>query len=134
MTTCEWAHGMQAIDALREVFTVALLPDRKLVSFEDQPLSAVPSGKEGLRRLLYFHFEDQLKKRYAATMPSIALFYGRASSIECLLSPVLQLASCVTKQPVRRAPQSAALFVHYAWSCWGIAPCSISCGHVMLSS
>ena len=56
---------MQAIDALREVFTVALLPDRKLVSFEDQPLSAVPSGKDGMRCLLYYHFEDQLKKRYA---------------------------------------------------------------------
>ena len=58
------ADGVQAIDALREVFTVALLPDRKLVSFEEQPLSAVPSGKEGLRRLLYYYFEDQLKKRY----------------------------------------------------------------------
>ena len=57
------ADGVQAIDALREVFTVALLPDRKLVSFEDQPLSAVPPGKDGLRRLLYYHFEDQLKKR-----------------------------------------------------------------------
>jgi len=56
-------NGMQAIDALREIFTVALLPDRKLVSFEDQPLSAVPSGKDGLRCLLYYHFEDQLKKR-----------------------------------------------------------------------
>ena len=44
---------------------MALLPDRKLVSFEDQPLSAVPSGKEGLRCLLYYHFEDQLKKRCA---------------------------------------------------------------------
>ena len=58
---------MQAVDALREVFTVALLPDRKLVSFEDQPLVAVPSSKDGLRRLLYFHFEDQLKKRFADT-------------------------------------------------------------------
>ncbi len=47
---------------------MALLPDRKLVSFEDQPLSAVPSGKEGLRCLLYFHFEDQLKKRYRLTL------------------------------------------------------------------
>lgn len=44
---------------------MALLPDRKLVSFEDQPLAAVPSGKEGMRRLLYYYFEDQLKKRYA---------------------------------------------------------------------
>ena len=48
---------------------MALLPDRKLVSFEDQPLATVPSGKEGLRRLLYYHFEDQLKKRCAGLMP-----------------------------------------------------------------
>ena len=73
MTSCKCAHGMQAIDALREVFTVALLPDRKLLSFEDQPLSAVPSGKDGLRRLLYFHFEDQLKKRYLAAVPCASL-------------------------------------------------------------
>ena len=48
---------------------MVLLPDRKLVSFEDQPLATVSSGKEGLRRLLYYHFEDQLKKRCAGLMP-----------------------------------------------------------------
>ena len=60
---------------------MALLPDRKLVSFEDQPLAAVSSGKEGLRRLLYYHFEDQLKKRCAGLMP-----HGNLSSVSTLRS------------------------------------------------
>lgn len=76
------ANGVQAIDALREVFTVALLPDRKLVSFEEQPLSAVPSGKEGLRRLLYYFFEDQLKKRCAAAWMPLRLPPVAADSLE----------------------------------------------------
>jgi len=44
----------QAIDALKEVFLVALLPDRKLKFFEQQPLAAVPANKEGTRRLLFY--------------------------------------------------------------------------------
>lgn len=55
---------LQAIDALKEIFLVALLPDRKLRFFEQQPLAAVPDNKEGHRRLLFFHVEDCLKKRY----------------------------------------------------------------------
>jgi ribosome biogenesis protein MAK21 len=54
---------LQAIDALREIFIAALLPDRKLKFFEEQPLSAVPSSKDGLRRLLYYYVEDQIKRR-----------------------------------------------------------------------
>ena len=55
---------LQAIEALREIFIAALLPDRKLRYFEEQPLAAVPAGtKEGARRLLYWHLEDQLKRR-----------------------------------------------------------------------
>ncbi len=45
---------------------VALLPDRKLRFFEQQPLAAVPAapqGKEGPRRLLYWLVEDGIKKR-----------------------------------------------------------------------
>ncbi|CAL8467747.1 g7285 [Coccomyxa elongata] len=56
----------QAIDALREIFIAALLPDRKLKFFEEQPIAAVPSNKDGMRRLLYFYVEDQIKRRYAA--------------------------------------------------------------------
>ena len=55
---------LQAIDALKEIFLVALLPDRKLRFFEQQPLGAVPDNKEGNRRLLFYYVEDCLKKRY----------------------------------------------------------------------
>lgn len=54
---------LQAIEALKEIFLVALLPDRKLRFFEQQPLAAVPDNKEGTRRLLFFYVEDCLKKR-----------------------------------------------------------------------
>ena len=56
----------QAIDALKEIFLVALLPDRKLKFFEQQPLAAVPANKEGSRRLLLWYVEDCLKKRYSS--------------------------------------------------------------------
>ena len=52
-----------AIDALRELFTVALLPDRRLRSLDQQPLASLPPGREGARRLLYWHLEDCIKKR-----------------------------------------------------------------------
>ena len=55
---------MQAIDALKELFLVALLPDRRLKFFEQQPLAAVPGNKEGRKRLLYWYLEDCIKKRY----------------------------------------------------------------------
>ena len=56
----------QAIDALKEIFLVALLPDRKLKFFEQQPLASVPATKEGSRHLLLFYVEDCLKKRYSS--------------------------------------------------------------------
>ena len=56
----------QAIDALKEIFLVALLPDRKLKFFEQQPLAAVPANKEGSRRLLLYYVEDCLKKKYSS--------------------------------------------------------------------
>lgn len=56
----------QAIDALKEIFLVALLPDRKLRFFEQQPLAAVPANKEGSRHLLFWYVEDCLKKRYSS--------------------------------------------------------------------
>ncbi len=56
----------QAIDALKEIFLVALLPDRKLKFFEQQPLAAVLANKEGTRRLLFYYVEDCLKKRYSS--------------------------------------------------------------------
>lgn len=59
-------HCLQAIDALKEIFLIALLPDRKLKFFEQQPLAAVPANKEGSRHLLFFFVEDCLKKRYSS--------------------------------------------------------------------
>lgn len=56
----------QAIEALREVFLTALLPDRKLRFLSQQPLRALAAGREGERRLLYWHLEDCIKKRCAA--------------------------------------------------------------------
>ncbi|KAK9809457.1 hypothetical protein WJX73_009608 [Symbiochloris irregularis] len=59
----------EAIDALAEVFVVALLPDRRLTAFADQPLSALSpdaSDKVAQRQLLYFRLEDCIKTRYAA--------------------------------------------------------------------
>ena len=57
---------VQAIDALKEIFLVALLPDRKLKFFEQQPLAAAPTNKEGSRHLLFWYVEDCLKKRYSS--------------------------------------------------------------------
>lgn len=57
----------QAIEALREVFLAALLPDRKLRFLSQQPLAALPNSREGERRLLYWHLEDCIKKRYACS-------------------------------------------------------------------
>ena len=52
-----------AVEALRELFTVALLPDRRLRSLGQQPLGALPAGRDGARRLLYWHLEDCIKRR-----------------------------------------------------------------------
>ena len=51
------------MDALKELFTTVLLPDRKLKFFEQQPVEAQEAGKEGERRLLYWLLEDGIKKR-----------------------------------------------------------------------
>jgi ribosome biogenesis protein MAK21 len=55
--------AQHANDALKELFTTILLPDRKLLFFEQQALSLLPEGKEGSRRLLYYYMEDAVKKR-----------------------------------------------------------------------
>jgi len=60
----------QACDALRELFSGGLMPDRKLVWFEEQPLGSVAVGPPEpsaarTRRLMYWHFEDVLKRRHA---------------------------------------------------------------------
>ena len=73
------------MEALREIFIAALLPDRKLRAFEEQPLGAVAAGsKEGARWLLLWHLEDQLKRRRAARAPRQHSFTG-GSLQECLI-------------------------------------------------
>jgi ribosome biogenesis protein MAK21 len=51
------------MDALKELFTTVLLPDRKLRFFEQQPLAKTEAGREGERRLIYWLLEDGIKKR-----------------------------------------------------------------------
>jgi ribosome biogenesis protein MAK21 len=57
-----------ACDAVKELMTDTLLPDRKLRFFEQQPLAALSVGElqsEGSKRLLrYWWFEDTLKRCY----------------------------------------------------------------------
>lgn len=60
-----------AMDALKELFTTVLLPDRKLRFFEQQPLDKVEAGREGERRLLYWLVEDGIKKRYATYVDAL---------------------------------------------------------------
>jgi len=66
--TCQCALP-QAVDALREIFIAALLPDRKLRFFEEQPLARVPPGRAGERALMLFLLEDCLKRRCRPASP-----------------------------------------------------------------
>ena len=52
------------MDAAKTIFIEALLPDRKLRSFEQQPLHQAGPGRDGSMLLLCWHIEDALKKRY----------------------------------------------------------------------
>lgn len=60
-----------ALDALKELWLEVLLPDRKLKFFEQQPLGAIKSGKDHDRALMFWSYEDALKKRYAAFIESL---------------------------------------------------------------
>ncbi|GIM15448.1 hypothetical protein Vretimale_18225, partial [Volvox reticuliferus] len=55
----------QALEALQELFTNALLPDRKLKFLEQQPLQDLPPGRDGEKLLLLWWTEDCVKRRYA---------------------------------------------------------------------
>ena len=63
---------LQALDALRELFTVTALPDRKLKYFDQQPLGLEGAGKVGEKRLLYWLVEDMVKKRYRCVVARAA--------------------------------------------------------------
>ncbi len=72
----------QAMDAGREIFLTALLPDRKLVALAAQPLAALPAGRAGDRRLLLWTLEDALKQRCGrcAHAPCAVLSQSRGPS------------------------------------------------------
>ncbi len=69
VSTSEARALRQAVDALREIFIAALLPDRKLRFFEEQPLARVPPGRAGERALMLFLLEDCLKRRCRPASP-----------------------------------------------------------------
>jgi ribosome biogenesis protein MAK21 len=54
----------QAIEALQELCLTVVLPDRKLKYLEQQPVDALPEGKEGKKQLLMWCVEDAVKRRY----------------------------------------------------------------------
>ncbi|EIE24712.1 hypothetical protein COCSUDRAFT_14147 [Coccomyxa subellipsoidea C-169] len=98
----------QAIDALREIFIAALLPDRKLKFFEEQPIAAVPDNKEGMRRLLYFYVEDQIKRRYAAFVGMLE--EASRENLEFLKDKTLKaIATLLAAKPEQEAHLLAAL-------------------------
>eukprot|EP00803_Ostreobium_quekettii_P011125 evm.model.scf_2095.2 EVM.evm.TU.scf_2095.2 scf_2095:4356-12404(-) len=55
----------RSMEALAELFSICLLPDRKLKFFKDQPVHLVSTDRNGRRQLLYWFLEDGLKVRYA---------------------------------------------------------------------
>ena len=57
---------------------MALLPDRKLRFFEEQPLARVPPGREGDRVLLQYVVEDAMKRRCVPSTQQALCAHGRA--------------------------------------------------------
>ena len=62
-----------ALDALKELWMEVLLPHhRKLRFLQQRPLAAaLPSGREGDKLLLFWSFEDALKRRYASFVEAL---------------------------------------------------------------
>lgn len=57
-------YAFTGFDALRELFEMRLLPDRKLKSLIQRPLDILSETKDGYSLLLFWHWEDCLKQRY----------------------------------------------------------------------
>ncbi|KAK3135683.1 hypothetical protein QOZ80_5BG0422140 [Eleusine coracana subsp. coracana] len=57
-------YAFTGFDALKELFLMRLLPDRKLKSLIQRPLDRLPETKDGYSLLLFWHWEDCLKQRY----------------------------------------------------------------------
>ncbi|XP_047082099.1 protein SLOW WALKER 2-like [Lolium rigidum] len=57
-------YAFTGFDALRELFEMRLLPDRKLKCLIQRPLDILPETKDGYSLLLFWYWEDCLKQRY----------------------------------------------------------------------
>ncbi|KAJ0981071.1 hypothetical protein J5N97_009326 [Dioscorea zingiberensis] len=57
-------YAFTGFEALRELFLLRLLPDRKLKSLLQHPLDALPETKDGFSLLLFWYWEECLKQRY----------------------------------------------------------------------
>ncbi|WCJ33430.1 CCAAT-binding factor [Euphorbia peplus] len=57
-------HALSGFEALKELFISSMLPDRKLKTLLQRPVDAVPETKDGYSLLLFWYWEDCLKKRY----------------------------------------------------------------------
>ncbi|KAL6010534.1 hypothetical protein ACLOJK_000968 [Asimina triloba] len=55
-------HSLTGIEALRDLFCLRLLPDRKLKSFLQRPLNRLPESKDGHSLLLFWYWEECLKE------------------------------------------------------------------------
>ncbi|KAJ1291760.1 hypothetical protein BS78_02G341000 [Paspalum vaginatum] len=64
-------YAFTGFDALKELFLMRLLPDRKLKSLIQRPLNILPETKDGYSLLLFWHWEDCLKQRYEKFVMSL---------------------------------------------------------------
>ncbi|GLI62277.1 hypothetical protein VaNZ11_004885, partial [Volvox africanus] len=98
----------QAFEALQELFTNALLPDRKLKFLEQQPLQDLPPGRDGEKLLLLWWTEDCVKRRYAEFVT--ALEEHSKDSLEFLKEKSMRvMADLLAAKPECEARLLAAL-------------------------
>nr|CAB3456830.1 unnamed protein product [Digitaria exilis] len=64
-------YAFTGFDALKELFLMRLLPDRKLKSLIQRPLDILPETKDGYSLLLFWHWEECLKQRYEKFVMSL---------------------------------------------------------------
>lgn len=65
-------EALLAVDTLKELWLLNLLPDRKLLRFAQRPLDDLPSDRMARERLLIlWHYEAELKARYAAFVTTL---------------------------------------------------------------
>lgn len=57
-------YAFTGFEALKELFLLRLLPDRKLKSLFQRPLDNLPETKDGFSLLLFWYWEECLKQRY----------------------------------------------------------------------